>query len=211
MPLAPAAGQRQHRGMTSTRVTHRPGPPIWPERRGHTVVLAADLGGLSELRGRRLRVLDRILAGWHGFSLDGRLAAGASPEGDRLLAARASALVDLRRRQKLAGDWGRLARMALARPAPAARMPLRRDRIVAAGPEILRLQDSLRAALPVPVRGVAMASRLLCDAAGPVYSRRSPVDLRAALQEAIQQMDPGTVLLPDRRDRPDRPDRHAGS
>jgi hypothetical protein len=160
-------------------------------------VLAADAGILSELRGRRLRVLDRVLASWRGFSLDERLAAGASPEGDRLLAARASALVDLTRRQKLARDWGRLARIARERPAPRPQIPLRRDRIVAAGPEILELQESLRSALPVPVRGVAMASRLLCDAAGPVYSRRSPVDLRMALQDAIRQMDPRTALLTD--------------
>jgi hypothetical protein len=51
----------------------------------------------------------------------------------------------------------------------------------------------------VPARGVAMASHLLSDAAGPVYSRRSLVDLRAALQEAIRQLDPWTALLPERR------------
>jgi hypothetical protein len=176
---------------------HQPGSANWPERSGHTVVLAADADILSELRGRRLRVLHRALASWRGFSLDARLAAGASPEGDSVLAARASALVDLARRQKLARDWGRLARTARERPAPLAQMPLRRDHIVAAEPEILQLQESLRAALPVPVRGVAMASRLLCDAAGPVYSRRSPVDLRTALLDAIRQMDPRTALLPD--------------
>ncbi len=165
------------------------------------VVLATD-ARLSELRGRRLRVMDRVLASWRGFSLDARLADGASPEGDRLLAARAAVLVDLPRRQKLACDWGRLARMASERPATRTRIPLRRDRILAAGPEILQLQDSLRTALPVPVRGVAMASRLLCDAAGPAYSRRSPVDLRAALLDATRQMDPWTALLPDGPHRP---------
>jgi hypothetical protein len=169
-----------------------------PERAGQTVVLAKDAGSLSELSGRRLHVLDRVLASWRGFSLDARLAAGASPEGDRLLAARASALVNLPRRQKLARDWGRLASLARGRPAASARTPLRRDRVVAAAPEILQLQESLRATLPVPVRGVAMASRLLCDATGPVYSRRSAVDLRMALQDAVRQMDPWMAVLPDR-------------
>ncbi len=196
MPLVLAADQRQIGVMATTRARREPRPGVWPERAGQLVVLATD-ARLLELRGRRLRVLDRVLASWHGFSLDARLAAGALPEGDRLLAARAGVLVGLPRRQKLARDWGRLARMASERPAPRARIPLRRDRIVAAEPEIRQLQDSLRAALPVPVRGVAMASRLLCDAAGPVYSRRSPVDLRAALVDATHQMDPRTALLPD--------------
>jgi hypothetical protein len=183
--------------MGSTRATHRPGSAIGRERSGHTVVLAADAGDRSELRGRRLRVQDRILAGWRGFSLDERLAAGASPEGDRLLAVRASVLVDLPRRRRLAHDWGRLAKIARERPAASGRIPLRRAGIAAAGPEILQLQDSLRAALPVPVRGVAMASHLLSDAAGPVYSRRSAVDLRAALRDAIREMDPRTALSTD--------------
>jgi hypothetical protein len=175
-----------------------------PENTGQTLVLATDARSLSAVCGQRLRLIDRILAGWNGFSLDARLAAGASPEGDRLLAARAIILVKLRRRQKLARDWGRLANMARERPAASVRIPLRRDRLVAATPEILELQDCLRAALPVPVRGVAMANRLLTDATGPVYNRRSPVDLRIALRDAIWQMDPGTALLPGEPCRPAR-------
>lgn len=205
MPLAQAADQGQHRGMTSRQATHQRKPATRPERAGQTVVVAKNAGSLSELRGRRLRVQDRILASWRGFSLDARLAAGASPEDDRLLAARASVLVDPPRRQRLARDWARLARMARERPAASLRTPLRRDRVIAADAEILALQESLRSPLPVPVRGVAMASRLLSDAAGPVYSRRSPVDLRAALRDAIRQMDPWTGLLPDG------PHRHAWS
>jgi hypothetical protein len=181
--------------MTSTQAAHQRGPAIRAERSGQTVVLAADAGSLAGLRTRKLRARDRMLASWHGFSLDARLAAGASPEGHRLLAARASVLVDLPRRQRLARDWGRLARMARERPAASLRIPLRRERIIAAGPEIVQLQDSLRAALPVPVRGVAMASRLLSDAAGPVFSRRSAVDLRAALRDATRNMDPRTALV----------------
>jgi hypothetical protein len=183
--------------MTSRQATRQAVQAIWSEGTRQTVVVAPDARNLSELCGRRLSVLDRMLANWRGFSLDALLAAGASPDSDRMLAARASALVNLPRRRKLANDWGRLVKMASERPAASVRIPLRRAQVVEAGPEILQLQDSLRAALPVPVRGVAMANHLLTDATGPVYSRKSLVDLRVALRDAIRQMDPQTALLPD--------------
>ena len=39
-----------------------------------------------------------------------------------------------------------------------------------------------------------MASVLLTDATGPVYNRRSPVTLTAALAAAITQLDPALPL-----------------
>jgi hypothetical protein len=188
--------------MTPAPAGHRPGSARPDDRAGHTLVLADSLGRLAGQQAGRLRGRDRALASWHGFALDERLAAGASPDSDRLLAARARALVDPGRRQKLARDWGRLVRIASERPPASVQVPLRRDRIVAAEPEIRRLQDALRARLPVPVRGVAMASRLLADATGPVYSRRSLADLRAVLQDAIGHLDPSTPLLPGQPDHP---------
>jgi hypothetical protein len=183
--------------MTPTHAGQRPGSTRREDRSDQTVVLVDDLGQLTDQQGRRLHAWDRALASWRGFSLDGRLAAGASPDRDRLLAARAQALVEPRRRQKLARDWGRLMRAARERPPAGVHVPLRRDRIVAAEPEIRQLQDALQVRLPVPVRGVAMASHLLADAAGPVYSRRSRADLRDALRAATRQLDPWTALEPD--------------
>jgi hypothetical protein len=183
--------------MTSTQATRQARHAIRSEGSGQTVVVAPDARNMSELCGRRLSILDRMLASWRGFSLDALLAAGASPDSDRLLAARASALVNLPRRRKLANDWGWLVKTARERPAASVRIPLRRAQVVAAEPEILQLQNSLRAALPVPARGVAMANHLLTDATGPVYSRKSQVDLRVALRDAIRQLDPQTALLPD--------------
>jgi len=127
--------------------------------------------------------------------LDARLAAGASPEGDVLIGLRARALVVPARRQRLASDWDRLLTAARDRPA-AAHVPLRRDRIVAAEADIRELQRSLRASAPVPARGVAIARSLLADGTGPVFNRNSRVDLRAAVQDAIQHLDPSTALLP---------------
>lgn len=139
---------------------------------------------------------DPALTHIRGTLLDKRLADGAAPESGRLIALRARALVIPARRQRLASDWDRLVRAALERPATRARVPLRRDRIVAAEADIRELQYSLRASAPVPARGVALASNLLTDGAGPLYNRNSPVDLRAAVQAAIQHLDPSTALLP---------------
>lgn len=157
-----------------------------------------DLGQLSMLRGRRIRPWDSALASMLSFGLDARLAAGTTPEAGRLLAARARTLVAPAKRRQLASSWGRLLTAARKRPLTrGVRMPARWDQLLAAEPEIISLQDALRAPLPVPVRGVAVANLLLVNAAGPVYNRRSPVDLRAAVGDAVVLMDPTTTLLGD--------------
>ncbi len=72
--------------------------------------------------------------------------------------------------------------------------PLCRDRVAAAEPAVRLMIDALVAAVPVPARGVALAGQLLRDGAGPVYNRRSPVGLEAALQEVIAQLSPWVPL-----------------
>ena len=168
---------------------------------------------------RPSRVADRVLARAFGGTLDEALAAGRSPESSRLLAARARYIVGLRRRRALAGYWERLLRMALLRVAGGAAgtwgdgsrsggsgsggsrsaacmraVPVRADSIVAAEPLILELSSRLTAPLPVPARGVAMASVLLTDGSGPVYGRRAAVPLSVALGDAITQLDPALPL-----------------
>jgi len=139
---------------------------------------------------------DRALARIRGPLLDTSLAAGASPESGPLIALRARALVVPAQRRRLASDWERVVRAARERPASTKQVPLRRDWIVAAEADIRELQRSLRASAPVPARGVAMASNLLTDGTGPVYNRNSRADLRAAVQEAIQHLDPSRELVP---------------
>ena len=156
----------------------------------------ANSPGLLPSPQRRPRSWDRALASTRAAVLDARLAAGVAPESGRLIGLRARALVVPARRQRLASDWDRLVKMARERPPARARVPLRRDRIVAAEADIRDLQRSLRASAPVPARGVAIASTLLADGAGPVYNRSSRVDLKAAVQEAIKHLDPSTALLP---------------
>jgi hypothetical protein len=180
--------------MTVTHTHRRPGSGFRPDRSERAVVLINGAGRISHLHGPRL--LDRILAASRGFSLDDRLAAGASPDADRLLALRAQALVRPACRRRLARDWGHLLRRASQPPAPGVRVQPRRNQVIAAEADILELQRSLQVTLPVPARGVAMARHLLTDATGPVYSRRSPVELRSALRATIQQLDPSAALLP---------------
>jgi hypothetical protein len=138
---------------------------------------------------------DRMRARMLGASLDGQLAAGVPPESSRLLATRARDIVQLPRRQVLARDWEHLLRVARAgKPAQAARR-VRAAQIAAAGPAISELTERLGTPLPVGARGVAMASVLLTDATGPVYSRRSRETLDAALEAAIEQLDPAQPVF----------------
>jgi hypothetical protein len=97
-------------------------------------------------------------------------------------------------RKQLARDWGRLLQAARTRRPGSLVAMMCRDRIIAAEPEIRQLQDALRAPLPVPARGVAMASQLLVDGTGPVHNRRSDIDLHNALQAAIRELDPAAQL-----------------
>jgi hypothetical protein len=144
----------------------------------------------------RLHWRDRILVRWGEFSLDAKLASGFSPDAERLLALRARALVSLETRLMLANDWDHLLTVAPSRSTFFnARVPICRDRVLAAESEIRQMMVALRAPLPVPVRGVAMASHLLTDGAGPIYSRRSVMDLSEMLRSATRHMDPTADLL----------------
>jgi hypothetical protein len=152
------------------------------------------------------RPTDGIVARVFGASLDATLATGRPPESSRLLAARARHIVALRRRRSLAAHWEHLLRVARqragdpgavrrSRAVPAA-VPIRAAEIAAAAPAIAELVTRLTAPLPVPARGVAMASVLLTDANGPVYSRRGPVTLTVALDAAVAALDSAQPLMP---------------
>jgi len=138
---------------------------------------------------------DRVRARVSSASLDGQLAAGVPPESSRLLATRARDIVSLPRRQALARDWEHLLDVARGgKPSQAARR-VRATPITEQGPAISELAERLATPLPVGARGVAMAAVLLTDATGPVYNRHSRETLRAALQEAIEQLDPARPVF----------------
>jgi hypothetical protein len=144
---------------------------------------------------RPLRLADRVLSRVLGASLDSQLAVGCQPETALLLASRAQHIVSSRSRNTVAGGWDHLLEVARSgqrnRPRAA---PVRADKIAAAEPAIHELVRRLTTPLPVRAQGVAMASVLLTDGTGPVYSRSSPVTLAAALDAAIVQLDPALPL-----------------
>jgi hypothetical protein len=130
-----------------------------------------------------------------GWSLDRQLATGRPPEASRLLTTRAQWLVSPQTLMQLARNWEAVREQARRPPTPRdPRMPVCRDRVIAAGPDIERLLRALAAPCPKPVRGTAMASSILSDAAGPLYNPGSAIELQTALHEAISQLDPWLPL-----------------
>jgi hypothetical protein len=145
---------------------------------------------------RRSRLTDRLFARLFGASLDRQLAAGRAPESSPLLAARAQHIVAIRTRRRLARNWENLLRRACrSRGAYHPAIPVRSDRIIAAEPGVQELVRRMTAPLPVPARGVAMATALLTDALSPVYNSRSQDSLTAALEAAIAELDPAVPLM----------------
>jgi hypothetical protein len=142
------------------------------------------------------RVWDRLLVRWRVRSLDAQLAAGHRAEGSRLRAIRADLLVAPVTRADLADCWQEvLDRAAQARGVTDPRVPLLRSRVRAVDADIRRMILALRASAPVPARGVAIASTLLTDGTGPLYHAYSAQPLRAAVRDAIDQLNPSAELL----------------
>ena len=177
--------------------THHASPLAAPDRSGEQqepVDLLEGIVTIERFVRRNDRGLRRPFATLFGPVLDRRLAAGAPPESGRLVAARAERLVSSRERRKLVREWeGVLERAHTTPQARSPRAPLCRDRVIAAVADARAMLSALSSPLPVPARGVAMASRLLSDGTGPLYNRNSPVSLSAALRSVTAQLDPGTL------------------
>ncbi len=138
---------------------------------------------------RSARPWDRLLIRLRAFRLDTDLAGGASPEASVELALRAQLLVRPRHRRDLAASLSRL--LATARQAQfGARLPVPvcRDQVRDCQDELEEVIARLRAAGPVPARGVAKVCILLADASGPLYRRSSPGDLWARVREAADAL-----------------------
>jgi hypothetical protein len=193
MPLK-VGGEPEHDEVMALNNVPTQAPPT-PTSGGHTVLVHSAPEPDSPLVQYRWRLWDRLASGWFSAHLDAQLAAGRSPERGRLRAVRAAVLVDPSNRAQLAAYWEHLLERAHSAPAVVGGpIPLAREQILTARPEIVELSAALRARSPVPVRGVAQATMLLTDGTGPVYSRHSRRDLRAELRTAIARLDPASEL-----------------
>ena len=145
-----------------------------------------------------LRLVDNLLLRLARSDVDRELAAGVPPEVSPRHEARARHLVAPEIRRALAADWEHLLRIAHA-PAGglSSRAPIRRARIRQAETEINAMVAALRVAGPFPVRGVAIARRLLNDGSGPVYNRDSPDDLITMVALARKHLNPERALIDD--------------
>src|SRR5262245_24139198 len=118
-----------------------------------------------------MTVLTRLKAWVEPLQLDRQLAAGrdehASPELER----RAEVLRRARVRRGLADGLEHVVIEAESLPFEhGAAIPVQRDEVRTAEHDLLRLVRALRSAPPPPVRGIAEASLLLTDGAGPVFA-----------------------------------------
>jgi hypothetical protein len=134
------------------------------------------------------RVLARVLAP----SLDLQLATGRPARSSNTLVIRAQKITSPDGRLGLARGWIKVMDSAGRRPAPPTpRAPLCRDRIAAAEWDVRGMIAVLASGRPIAARGAAMASGLLTDGTGPLYNRRSAVDLAFVVREATRQMQDG--------------------
>jgi hypothetical protein len=135
------------------------------------------------------RFWDRWLARAWAPSLDSHLAAGWPPGTSRLLAVRAEEITSPAGRGELVRGWGHVLARARRPAVPRTpRAPLCRDRIAAAEGDLRTMLAVLASPLPVSARGGAMASVLLGDGTGPLYSRHCPRDLAAEVRDATREM-----------------------
>ncbi|MFY9782312.1 MAG: hypothetical protein WAK12_02090 [Acidimicrobiales bacterium] len=133
-----------------------------------------------------VRLAARVLAP----SLDARLAQGEGPETSPLLAARALRLTSWPQRRTIADSWLDVLIQAREKLSPFdPRVRLVNRRVLNVEWQIHALVNALLMPLTT-ARGVAMASTLLGDGAGPLYNPSSMDDLQMLLSEAQRELDP---------------------
>ena len=165
------------------------------------VLVDDDRGSLTL---RRLRPWHRLLARCQAGRLDRALAEGVSPEESASLAARAERLTSTEFRRDLAASLQRILlatgqppRVRPARPLAAPksrgaahppRIPLSHARISQSARPLAGLASRLAEPGPVPVRGVAMVTRLLSDGTGPLYRPACRDDLGVIIERAARAL-----------------------
>jgi hypothetical protein len=127
----------------------------------------------------------------HHRSLDRDLATGIAVWRSPEHAARASQLTSVRHRRRLAASLDNIVSAAALPPSQRARgaVPPCRASVAATRVQIRSLAERLRSDAPVGAAGLVRLEALLCDGAGPVYTRGHADVLAGALAMAARWLD----------------------
>lgn len=137
---------------------------------------------------RRVRLRDRARARLRALALDRQLADGVTPEASVALALHTARVYEPSQRRILARSLTRIAHVSQSPPRRLG-VPLRRDAVMQARPELEAVADRLSTDGPVSVRGLARIRLLLADGSGPLYGASSPEELRQELRSALAVLD----------------------
>jgi hypothetical protein len=134
---------------------------------------------------------ERLAARWRAHMLDAQLARGVEPEAGAALALRAHALGEPGMRKVLARGVQQVLEDARSpqRPSPA-RVPVRKDEVLVAADQLDELATRLRSPGMLASRGLASVHLLLSDGRGPLYARGATGELRAAVSDAREALEP---------------------
>ena len=124
-------------------------------------------------------------------SLDRDLAAGIAGWRSPEHAARMSQLTSRRHRRRLAAALDNIVSAAALPPSQQARgaVPPCRASVAATRDQIRSLAERLRSDTPVGAAGIVRLEALLCDGAGPIYTRGHADVLAGALAMAARWLD----------------------
>jgi len=140
---------------------------------------------------RPARLRERLTARWRARRLDAQLARGVAPEAGAPLALRAHALGEPRMRLALARGVQRVLDDARSPQRPSrSRVPVCKVEVVAAADQLDELAKRLRSPRLLSSRGLARVHLLLSDGGGPLYSRGAIRELRAAVSDAREALEP---------------------
>jgi hypothetical protein len=131
---------------------------------------------------------------WQRDELDDRLAHGANPASDPILAQRAEQLRSRKGRAHIADGLQDALDESRKAWSVSAKLPLRRAEIRRCADDVAALVTRLRDERPIDVRGAAMAARVLFDGTGPLYRESS--ELRYQLRSALLALDPIELAPP---------------
>jgi hypothetical protein len=116
--------------------------------------------------------------------LDRELAAGIPIDASPVLAVRARTLARRSEREQLGHQLRRIVREAHAPARRRMRVPIARERVLAAEQELALLASRLESSQAVAVTGLAKVRVLLRDGCGPLYYADSSEDLSAVARQA---------------------------